>query len=91
MSTVKTDTPHLLEEIKWIIEDSERNAAPPKEHLSPGGKRHFVIIGTSGSHDYLKDSTGNQRFWPVKVPLVMKSNRKDDDHEHNKVLKNKDP
>jgi predicted P-loop ATPase len=29
--------------------------------------RGFVVIGTSGSLDYLKDSTGNRRFWPVTV------------------------
>jgi hypothetical protein len=29
--------------------------------------RSFVIIGTSGSHDYLKDPTGDRRYWPVRV------------------------
>lgn len=29
--------------------------------------KYIVIIGTSGSTDYLHD-TGNQRFWPVSVP-----------------------
>lgn len=29
--------------------------------------RGFVVIGTSGSHDYLQNSTGNRRFWPVRV------------------------
>lgn len=31
----------------------------------------FVVIGTSGSPDYLNDKTGSRRFWPVsstKVP-----------------------
>ena len=32
------------------------------------GPKHTVIIGTSGSTDYLNDTTGNQRFWPVSVP-----------------------
>ena len=29
--------------------------------------RKYVIIGTSGSQDYLKDGTGDRRFWPVSV------------------------
>lgn len=32
----------------------------------PGTSR--VIIGTSGSTDYLLDGTGDCRFWPVHVP-----------------------
>ena len=31
-------------------------------------KRPLVIIGTSGSTDYLKD-TGNRRYWPVAVSI----------------------
>lgn len=27
----------------------------------------MVIIGTSGSHDYLKDVSADRRFWPVSA------------------------
>lgn len=28
----------------------------------------FVVIATSGSTDYLRDTTVGQRFWPVTIP-----------------------
>lgn len=36
--------------------------------MTAEAKKPLVVIGTSGSHDYLKDSTGNKRFWPVGEP-----------------------
>jgi predicted P-loop ATPase len=33
-------------------------------------KKPFMVIMTSGSHDYLKNTSDNRRFWPVQEPSL---------------------
>jgi predicted P-loop ATPase len=45
--------------------DAARMAYGRKRKLVP---RQFIIIGTTNeTTDYLKDSTGARRFWPVRI------------------------
>jgi len=52
---------------KWLVEDKNVVAAAAVPVLKG---RAFVIVGTSGSTDYLKDTTGDRRYWPVVVPTA---------------------
>ncbi len=44
--------------------DRSRMAWGRLPHSAP---RHFIIVGTTNDDKYLSDSTGNRRFWPVRV------------------------
>ena len=37
-------------------------------------KRGCVFVGTSNSDDFLKDNTGNRRFWPIPCSKVHRLN-----------------
>jgi len=47
--------------------DRSRMAFGRMPHEAP---RQFVVIGTTNGQQYLRDSTGNRRFWPVRVGNV---------------------
>lgn len=59
-----------VENLKHFITvrtDVVRKAYARKSEEYP---RQCVFIGTTNRQDYLKDETGNRRFWPVKVNQV---------------------
>jgi hypothetical protein len=56
-----------VEHVKSFLSRQSDKARAAYGHLPEERPRHFIVIGTTNSDRYLSDSTGNRRFWPVKV------------------------
>ena len=55
----------------WLLDTREPVAVTRREgadiRTALARRPGMVIIGTSGSTDYLRDENGTKRFWPVTV------------------------
>lgn len=56
-----------VESLKAFLSRRVEVARLAYDRLTTERPRHFVIFGTTNSQYYLKDATGNRRFWPVRV------------------------
>lgn len=56
-----------VEVVKSFISRRVDKVRPPYGKRYIESERQCVFFGTTNSEDYLKDKTGNRRFWPVKV------------------------
>lgn len=56
-----------VEHLKAFLSRRIDRARMAYGRMSKEAPRQCIIVGTSNNDKYLKDSTGNRRFWPVKV------------------------
>lgn len=58
------------EEIKGWITTKEDRCRRPYGKTVTHFPRQFVLCGTTNNHEYLKDPTGNRRYWPFKTARI---------------------
>jgi predicted P-loop ATPase len=50
-----------------VVPDLKNREVRPYARQPKKQRRQFIVVGTTNSHHYLADSTGNRRFWPVRL------------------------
>lgn len=56
-----------VEAIKAFTAKAEDSYRAPYERYTTVRKRQCIFVGTTNRYEFLKDPTGNRRFWPVDV------------------------
>ena len=57
-------------QIKQFLSAQEDMFRPPYGSQLIRAKRHSVNVGTTNADEFLKDATGDRRFWPLEVHMV---------------------
>ena len=58
-----------VEKTKALITRTHDLARPAYGRLTVNRARRCIFIGTTNEENYLRDHSGNRRFWPVRVSL----------------------
>jgi predicted P-loop ATPase len=69
-----------VEQVKAFLSRQTDSARAAYGRITEHVDRSFICVGTTNSDKYLRDLSGNRRFWPVKVGKVdLKKLKKDRD------------
>ena len=71
----KADVEHL----KAMLSRRTDRARLSYGRMTTEKRREFIVVGTTNEKTYLKDLTGNRRFWPVEVKFNIHTLRRDRD------------
>lgn len=56
-----------VEQVKFYISKQIDTYRPAYGHSTEDFPRQCVFFGSTNTHEFLRDTTGNRRFWPVDV------------------------
>jgi putative DNA primase/helicase len=59
-----------ITDIKAFLSRSSDRFRAPYARFPQDSPRQCVFVGTTNSDDYLKDASGNRRFWPVRCDNI---------------------
>lgn len=55
------------QELKKFLSEATDTYRRPYDKVAQRYRRHCILIGTTNETSYLRDLTGNRRFWPVRT------------------------
>jgi predicted P-loop ATPase len=59
-----------IETVKGFISRTSDNVRPAYGRFRVDQLRRSICVGTTNDNQYLRDATGNRRFWPVKTGKI---------------------
>jgi predicted P-loop ATPase len=59
-----------IETVKSFLSKTADNARPAYGRFRVDQPRRVVFVGTTNDSEYLRDATGNRRFWPVRTSII---------------------
>jgi predicted P-loop ATPase len=59
-----------IETIKGFLSKTADNARPAYGRFRNDQPRRCIFVGTTNDSEYLRDTTGNRRFWPVRTGKI---------------------